>query len=338
MATLLRAQEELFRRTPDEVFSSLDALHAHCHWQRDDARDLWERPEALTITHDLSIVIGNEPDFRLNDWSFSQFCRMAGVSKETINRLSHKTASRALEETLPRSEKPLQLLSTGSLIRSVHGVAYTRLWNADLLDTLRDVASGFDAPQPGITSGTGLYCGEQDMFAFLIDPLGWVEIDNEAFAPGFFVWNSEVGRRTVGIQTFWFQAVCQNHIVWDAVEVVEFTRKHTANVHEGLAAMQRIVAQLVAKRDDRRDSFARVLRKAMTERLGSDAEETVLQLIANGIPRDLAKRATEVAVTQGCLTIFSLVDALTRLSQSQAYIGDRTGQDTRIGQLLALAA
>jgi type I restriction-modification system DNA methylase subunit len=33
------------------------------------------------------------------------------------------------------------------------------------------------------------------MFCFLIDPKGWIEIDGEAFAPGFFVWNSEVGRR-----------------------------------------------------------------------------------------------------------------------------------------------
>jgi hypothetical protein len=47
-------------------------------------------------------------------------------------------------------------------------------------------------------------------------------------------WNSEVGCRSVGIQTFWFQAVCANHIVWDAVEVVDFSRKHTANVHECL--------------------------------------------------------------------------------------------------------
>ena len=55
------------------------------------------------------------------------------------------------------------------------------------------------------------------MFCFLIDPAGWTEIGGQAFAPGFFVWNSEVGSRSVGIETFWFQAVCQNHIVWDAV-------------------------------------------------------------------------------------------------------------------------
>lgn len=61
---------------------------------------------------------------------------MAGVQKGTVNRLSPKTASKVLEETMPRSDKPLQILSTDDEIRSVHGVAYTRLWNAELLDVV----------------------------------------------------------------------------------------------------------------------------------------------------------------------------------------------------------
>lgn len=84
---------------------------------------------------------------------------------------------------------------------------------------------------------------------FLIDPTGWAEINGEAFAPGFFVWNSEVGKRSVGVQTFWFQAVCQNHIVWDAVEVVDFSRKHTGKVYESVAEIRSIIARLVEKRD-----------------------------------------------------------------------------------------
>jgi len=117
------------------------------------------------------------------------------------------------------------VLSRARAIRSIHSASYTRLLNVDLLDVVRESATGFQPPQRSkIGDGTGLYCGEQDMFVFLIDPLGWTEVEGQAFAPGFFVWNSEVGRRSVGIQTFWFQAVCANHIVWDAVEVVEFSR------------------------------------------------------------------------------------------------------------------
>lgn len=58
---------------------------------------------------------------------------------------------------------------------------------------------------------------------------------------GVFVWNSEVGKQSVGIQTFWFQKVCANHIVWDAVEVIEFARKHTARVGSALDDIRRHV-------------------------------------------------------------------------------------------------
>ena len=292
----------------------------------------------MLLTHDMTLGIGNDSDFMLNDWSFSQLCRMANVSKETINRLSSKTASKAFQETLPPSDKPLQLLATGNTIRSIHGVAYTRLWNAELLDVVREAAPDFTPPQTacdGISSG--LYCGEQDLFAFLIDPLGWVDIGGESFAPGFFVWNSEVGRRSLGIQTFWFQRICQNHIVWDATQVIEFSRKHTANVRDGLGEIRRHIAELVQARDARRDSFAVVLRKAISTRLGTDAEEAAKPLISAGIPRTLIQEALELAQQQGGFTIFAVVDALTRLSQQVVHAGDRAALDSKIGALLALA-
>lgn len=338
MATLTKAHNELFKRTPDECFDSFDDLYEHCSKQYVNSSDLWERPQDLTLSHDLTLCNGDGNEYFLNDWSFSQMCRMAGVGKETINRLSYRTASKAFEETLPSKEKPLQILTTGTAVRSVHGVAYTRLWNKELLDVVNEFASDFTPPQKAMDDvSTGLYCGEQDMFAFMIDPTGWAEIDGQAFAPGFFVWNSEVGKRSLGIQTFWFQKVCQNHIVWDATEVVEFSRKHTANVRDGLSEIRIILENLVARRDERRDSFATVMQKAMTERLGSDSEEVAKVLAAKKIPASLVKEAMEIARTQGGFTIFSIVDALTKLSQRTRYAGDRAELDARIGQLLSLA-
>jgi len=338
MATLTRAHEELFRRTPDECLDSFEALYQRCQADREQSQDLWVPSQDLMLTHDLSLCVGDNPDLQLNDWSFSQLCRMAGVSKDTINRLSPKTASKAFQETLPISEKPLQILTEGNQIRSVHGVAYTRLWNVELLDVVREFASDFTPPQTAMDGrSTGLYCGEQDMFAFLIDPGGWAEIDGEAFAPGFFIWNSEVGRRSLGIQTFWFQKICQNHIVWDAVEVIEFTRKHTANVREGLGEIRCIIERLISKRDERRDGFVEVVRKAMREKLGQDADEVAKRLGQEGIPRTLIKDAMEIAQQQGAFTIFALVDALTQLSQKVQLAGSRLELDAKIGQLLSLA-
>ena len=340
MTNLTKAHEELFRRSPDETFASFDALREHCNRSRSGSEDHWVAAEELVLTHDLTLCLRDDPDFALNDWNFSQLCRLARCSKDTLNRLSHKTASKALQETLPRPTggKPYQVLSTGNVIRSIHGTAYTRLWNADLLDIVASAAPDFTPPQQAVTEGTGLYCGEQDLFCFLVDPAGWTEINGEAFAPGFFVWNSEVGRRSLGIQTFWFQAVCGNRIVWDAVEVVEFTRKHTANVREGLAEIERIIERLVQRRDERRDGFVRVIERAMTERLGDDADAVLKILKREGLPQGLAAKALESAQQQGAMTIFAVVDALTRLTQQLTYAGDRTELDQKVASLLALAA
>jgi hypothetical protein len=206
---------------------------------------------------------------------------------------------------------------------------------------LSEFAVDFQPPQKAgaiNTNGTGLYCGEQDLFVFLIDPTGWTEIDGQAFAPGFFVWNSEVGKRTVGVSTFWFQAVCRNHIVWDAVEVTELTRKHTAKVGEALGDIRRLVEGLVAQRDARKDGFAKVIKKAMETKLGDDAEDVMKILNRNGISKGLAKRALEIAEQQGRFTIFALVDALTRIAGEVEFAGDRAESDQRASQLLALAA
>ncbi len=329
MVELMKANTELFRRAPDERFSSMQDLWTHCHADKQNSQDLWKSPKDIILDDSMTLCAGLDGSFQLNDWSFSQVCKMAGVAKETVNRLSRPTASLVFGETLPRGNKPLQIVTSGETVRSIHGTQYTRLWNADLLSMVREFAVDFQPPQTGMNGATGLYCGEQDMFVFMIDPLGWVEIDGENYAPGFFLWNSEVGRRSLGIQTFWFQAVCQNHIVWDATEVVEWTRKHTAKVNEGIPQIRTLIERLVEKRDARKDGFVAVIRKAMQEKLGDDAEETLTALTKNGIGRSMAKKALEIAEKAGRFTIWALVDALTRIAGESQNAGDRIEADQK---------
>ncbi len=354
MQVLKRGHTELFRRGPDECFDSLADLTAFCQEQKAKSVDRWLPPRSLRprpLALDRLVVDfagagndGADGAYQMNDWSFTQLCQLAKVSRDTVNRVSADTAWRVFNDTLPDGNKPLQIYTHGEMIRSIHGVSYTRLYNADILAMLAEFATDFGPPQRAAFGGnesgggTGLYAGEQDMFCFLIDPTGWAEIEGQAFAPGFFIWNSEVGKRSLGIQTFWFQAVCQNHIVWDAVEVVEFTRKHTASIHESLAEMRRIVEQLVEKRDQRRDGFAKVMLKAMHERLGNDAEEVMKVLLQHGINRGWAKQALEIAQEQGRFTIFAMVDALTRMAGELKFAGERAEIDQKAAGLLTLAA
>lgn len=340
MRNLTDASQQLFERTQDERFDSLQALWDRCQQDKQLSRDRWVPPEKIQVEPGgprLGLRL-EDAEFRLNDWSFGQVCRLASVNKETVNRLSRDTAASVLEETLPLGNKPLQVLTQNEEVRAVHGASYTRLYNVDLLTMVREFATDFEPPPVGCNGGTGLYCGEQDMFCFLIDPAGWTEINGEAFAPGFFLWNSEVGRRTLGVKTFWFQAVCQNHIVWDAVEVVEFTRKHTANVHDGLAEIREIIARLVESRDRRRDGFVATIKSAMEHQLSNSADEVLDLLKDHGFTRTLAKQAVELAAQQGRFTVFTVVDALTRIAGRMDFAGVRVETDEKAGQLLTLVA
>lgn len=340
MSNLAAANNELFRRSPDECFASMPDLVQYCRTQQAASLDRWQLPQVLhpmAREGHFSLEVGTDGAFQMNDWSFSQLCGLSAVSKDTVNKLSPGTASQVFRETMPMRTKPLQLLTTGDTVRSIHGASYTRLWNTELLEVIQEFATDFQPPQKAASGGTGLYAGEQDIFCFMIDPTGWAEIGGEAFAPGFFVWNSEVGKRSVGISTFWFQAVCANHIVWDAAEVTEFSRKHTANVRDGLTRIRETLTRLVQLRDQRKDGFVQMMRKAVESTLGDDADEAMKMLAKSGINRSLAKEALKIAEQRGRFTIFALVDALTRLAGQLTYAGDRIEADRQAATLLALA-
>ena len=67
---------------------------------------------------------------------------------------------------------------------------------------------------------TTLFASDRDMFVFLADEDNRIENPNRragrfgSFARGFFVWNSEVGKTTLGAGFFLFDYVCCNRIVW----------------------------------------------------------------------------------------------------------------------------
>lgn len=339
MVNLTRANQELFRRKPDECFETLADLKAHCFDTHEASAEHWFKPQTLQpIGKPDSFAIGLESgeERRLNEWSFSQLCRLCGVSSDTLNRLSPSTASKAISETLPTSDRPIQFLATENEMRSIHGVSYTRLWNSELLDVVGEFESEFGPPERAYNGhGTGLYCGEQDLFAFLVDNDGWVDIGDQKFAPGFFVWNSEVGKRSLGIQTFWYQYICGNHIVWDAIEVTDYSRKHTSSVRDGLNDIRLHIEALVARRDERKDKFEQGIGRALSKQLGSDLDEVTKLVVAKGIPKSLIKDASKVV--NGNHTIFAWVDALTRASGKIQFAGRRTAMDQKIGSLLSLA-
>ena len=68
MTNLTKAHQELYRRTPDESFLSFDDLYRHCADQRTRSTDLWEHPQDVVLTSDLTLTVGEENGHRLNEF------------------------------------------------------------------------------------------------------------------------------------------------------------------------------------------------------------------------------------------------------------------------------
>lgn len=332
----------LFSPKDDKQFESFEKLLTYCRARQRDSEVYWRSPaELLPMAYgdELRLKVSGSQAFDLNDWSFGQVCELANVKKETINRLKADTASRVLMETFPFGSRPYQVYTYDGTACSVHRVGFTRLFDAELLEIVVDEAFDYNAPPNGCGGTSGMYAGEQDMFAFFIDETAWVEIGDEQFAPGFFVWNSEVGRRMVGIQSFWFQRGCGNHIVWDANGIVYYGRKHTANVKEALTDIRLRLKHLVQTKDARKDAFYTAMAAATKKSLGSTPEDLARSLSRFDLGSNMIQESVkDIATSSKAFTLFNTVDSLTRISGRIANPGNRNDLDCKIGKLLTYAA
>jgi hypothetical protein len=133
---------------------------------------------------------------------------------------------------------------TGSELRAATGPAYGRIWDADIVDALverfGDGVSGhwrvpgeFGERVTVTKANTTLFASDRDMFVFLADEDRRIEVPGRrngsggSMARGFFVWNSEVGDKTLGLGFFLFDYVCCNRIVWGADQYTEVRIRHT---------------------------------------------------------------------------------------------------------------
>lgn len=332
---------QLFSRSDDQQFATFDALYSHCLNRQRNSEVHWRLPAEVIPTDyhgKLRLKLTGSRAFGLTDWSFGQVCQFAGLKKESLNRLKSSTAAQVLLETMPHGSRALQIFTEGETIRSIHPVGYNRIHDSALLELVIEEAFDFDPPHVGDSGATGLYAGEQDMFVFMIDPKAWIEVGDDRFAPGFLAWNSEVGRRAIGLATFWYQRACGNHLIWDANTRVSYSRKHNAQVETALENIRQLMRRVVDSSSARKDAFAKALACAQRTKLGSCSEEVIKVLRSCGIGVSYVRPAVAaMADKSDGYTVYNVVDSLTRLTGRLVNAGDRFAQDSKIGQLLALA-
>jgi hypothetical protein len=252
-------------RAPDERFTSLMDMQAFKRRLRDNSRSqvISSRGLAVRPVEDdaraLQIIgYGNGlPAAAPTHWLFGQLCSLAspGNSPASYFRETQMPApiiADCLNYNLrfTRGVGDIGVLFTTNEdsnvneLRSVNGPNYGRIYDADVVDTLverfGDGVSGqwrvpgeFGNRVTVTKDNTTLFASDRDMFVFLADEDNRIELPNRragrfgSFARGFFVWNSEVGKTTLGAGFFLFDYVCCNRIIWGADQYTEVRIRHT---------------------------------------------------------------------------------------------------------------
>lgn len=191
----------------------------------------------------------------LTHWSFGQMAGLAGAPAGYLRKLPAPMAADCLNYGLQieRDVEDVGILLTQEdqniALRAATGPNYGRIWNADITgELMRRFGDGrtgdfrvpgeFGKEVPVTKDNTTLYGSDRDMFVFLADEKNRLEVPNRrngqsgSLARGFFVWNSEVGSRSVGVAFFLFDFVCMNRIVWGVQGYTERRLRHTISAPE----------------------------------------------------------------------------------------------------------
>lgn len=270
----------------------------------------------------------------------------------------------------------LMFHSNGDLIlRSLTSDRYDRIWNSDVTSRLLQLLDkGWRVPparpaipgQAGVRKATeadvlgdtefglsvnvgdyiapaGLYASDHDMFAFMVNPARRIEDGSEGgLSRGFFVWNSEVGAASFGMTRFFYRHVCGNHIVWGASDVKTVRIRHVGDA--GTRAFEELRAQVAEYDNASASDDEAIIARARTMRLGENKEKVLDRLF--GLRLAASQSDIRAAVDSAFnyqdidgdpLTVYGVVNGLTRVSQNTPYADSRVALDRAAGRVMEIA-
>jgi len=364
MPNITTASTQWATRPADQRFTSLPALAAYAAYHKERSRAVVVANRALKITPDndapltgLRVTGPNGAAYAPTNWAFGQLASLAGAPPGYLRTLPAPIAADALNYGL-RFARPVE--EVGCLISKADnsptfaaatGPNYGRIWDADiaalLVEKFGDGVTG-DWRVPGefgrtvtpTTENTTIYASDRDMFVFLADETRRIEVPERrgnapgALARGFFLYNSEVGSRSLGAAFFLFDYVCCNRIVWGAEQFTELRIRHTAG------APARWLEEVAPVLDEFANASAAPIQEAIanarTRRLTTDLESFLAARFGRNLvaPITAAHQADEGRPIE---TAWDVVVGATAYARTLTHQDARVALERRAGELLTVA-
>lgn len=361
METLMQASHQWATRPDDQRFCSLPEMLSDAQLTRDRsrARVVSSRAiEARPVENDprgLVIVGPAGNPVNTTHWSFGQLARLAGAPGDYMRDLPAELAADCLNYGLRSRDVEdigMLLYSNGHAeARAFTGPNYGRVWNTQVIQGLMQrfgdgVTGDFKVPGefgkdvPVTKANTTLYASDRDMFVFLADEKHRIEIPGRrpgltgSLGRGFFVWNSEVGKTSLGMATFLFDYVCCNRIVWGAQQYHEVRINHTAKAPDRW--IEEAVPAIKAYAESSADTITAAVAHARAARI-----DDVDKFLVGRFTRSKASAIKAAHLNDEGRPIETLWDAATAVTayaRGIAYQDERVELEREGGRILDLAA
>lgn len=365
MTTLMQASRQWSSRPADQRFTSLDELVAFTRHQREISKGTVvpsRRLSAAPIEDDAErkslVVLG--PDgtpAAPTHWAFGQLANQVGAPAGYLRSLPADIAADALNYGI--FKRPVE--DTGILVRqngglelaAVTGPRYGRVWNADIALALRErfgdgVTGDFTVPGEfgkavDVDKGnTTIFASDRDMFVFLADEKNRIEVPGRrngqsgTMARGFFVWNSEVGSKTLGIATFLFDYVCCNRIVWGAegyeeIKIMHFASASTRWVEEVAPAIESYAQKSTS-------GITQAIEDARKARISGDELDLFLRKRFTRGQAEGIKAAHLAEEDRPIESLWDVTVGATAYAKGIKYQDDRVGIEREAGKIMAMAS
>lgn len=365
---LFKAHQQWATRPADETFSTIEAAYQAAKGYASTAHEKADvNPATLrveTVNEEVRLLGKGGVPAVLTNWAFGQVAGMVGAPASYLRKLPATLAAQNLNHGLaarygtakqPIGSDRVNMLihANGSmLVRAFNSEKYSRIWNWELLERMRDFHKyGWTNPKPfnkGPEDPT-IYVSDHDMFVFQVnDNYRISEPGNpDGLGRGFFVENSEVGAAKLRITTFLYRYMCSNHIIWGARNVDEISVRHIGNAHDRVMyQFDALKVQLKRYAEESASELEGKIKTAKTFVLAAGKKGDFLDALFAKLRGVVAKQdlkagyetALKFEKTDGpANTAWGLAQGLTRHSQTLQYADERVAMDRAAAKIIEMA-
>ncbi len=311
----------------DQLFDSFDALFERTTEATNQSNIQWVAPSDLypvVYSDRLQIKIAGDRAYELNDWSFSQLCRLLRADRAVFERLSPTTVCQALREMFPIADRTLQMLIRDDTIIAIDRIRHQVLYDSELLGVVVDYADELTERFGESTSYPIYSCGERDMYAVLLKKKTSIYDWGDRFHPAFVVRNSEVRAGEIGVYSCWY-ACDLNAYMLDATEGAPTAiLKRTSSIGYVTRTIQTAIEEWLDSYDRRSDELYQQLVQTRNKSFATGCDALQNKLRELGIAKKQRLAIAKALATEiSTFSIRKVLEAILAESSKATFARER---------------